>query len=180
MSPRVRGAEAVHEGLAPQGGGRGRPRAVAPDVLDRVGRLVLPVGRDPGGLRDEARDLGVAAGLAQHLALGAVEGGATAAVRLEEAPVGGEEVAAHARLLVEHRGQHQLAGAGQLVRALGARALLGGGGPDGDGGQQHAGDEQEDGQADAFGGRPVRGAGHVRRGGGHGETPPSSAASPRG
>jgi len=153
---------------------------VAPDVVDRVGRLVLPVGRNAGGLRDEARDLGVAAGLAQHIALGPVEGGATVAVRLEEAPVGGEEVAAHAGLLIEHRGQHQLAGAGQLVRAPGARALLGGGGPDGDGGQQHAGDEQDDGEADAFGGRPVRGAGQVRQGGGHGETPPSSAASLRG
>jgi hypothetical protein len=152
----VRRAEAVHDRLAAQ-----RRRGVAPapaatgDEVDRLLRLLLPARGDLRGLRDGVGEVAVAGRLGLDGALGGGDVGAARTVRIEEAAVGGQDVAAQAGLLVEHRREHLLRAAVELVVALVAGALVGRGRPDRDRREEGPRENQGDGQANAGTGRPA-------------------------
>ena len=127
----VLGAQLVHERLASARVlDADRPRAAALDLIDRDPRVRLPLARGRGQVAHELQSRSVASGALLGNAVRALELRLPGLVRREEVAVGGQRVAAQARLLVEHRGQ-QVARGAQLPLIVDHRlALLAGDQPD--------------------------------------------------
>src|SRR3954453_2250528 len=90
---------------------------MAADAGQRLLRLVLPGRGDLQRAGDEPGEPHVAPGRREQRALDVTDVHTAGAVRLEEAPVAGLEVAPQAGLLVDHRREHLLRVAGERVAA---------------------------------------------------------------